>query len=346
MFGVLSADTAAMTTHVSLITDTVVTWEMDGLFQFGPVIVDFDRDNNYELIAMTAEGGTVVLDIDLTQTFANVVTLQNTYSLERTITTNPVIADMDGDNQPDIVVGSDNSVIAYDRFFTLTSEYPSQVSALFPNDQPVAPPVVADINSDGQTDIIFPTLAGSLHAKGPDELSGFPVSALAYPYVGRSTTVGSPVIFSDANGGRLGFLGADGWFYAYELDLDDEADYWPMAGGEATGSYSFDVNSLGTPTTFATQFDSDAFYAYPNPVLSGEATIRYFLGSEASSVKLTLYDLSGVEVATLDGPTRGGVNNEIVWDCSGVTPGVYRCMIDVAFASGSAQDFTDIAVLK
>lgn len=347
---VLSGDSLTMTTHLnlinSLISDSVYTFEVDGLYEFGPVVTDLDRDNVPELIAFTADGDAIILSIDLTASPSEFVTVDLEVSTNRTITTNPIVGDMDGDNQPDIVIGGENSILSFDRYLTLIDEYPVQVSDLFPGDFPVAAPILADIDSDGRTDVLFPSLAGSLHAKGPDERIGFPVSNLTYNGTINTTTVGSPLLFSDSTGGMFGFLSADGWFYAYETNLDTSTTYWPMAGGEPTGSFSFDVSSLGTPVTPSSQFDSDAFYAWPNPVMDGVANIRYFLGEQASSVRLKMYDLSGVEIARLDGPTNGGVHNEVVWDCSGVTPGVYRCMIEVTFADGSARDFADIAVIR
>ena len=73
---------------------------------------------------------------------------------------------------------------------------------------------------------------------------------------------------------------------------------------------------------------------------------RYFLGREPERVTLNIYDLSGERIATLDGTTIGETDNEVTWDCSGVTPGVYRCVIEVDFNGDQIRAFTDIAVIR
>ena len=76
-----------------------------------------------------------------------------------------------------------------------------------------------------------------------------------------------------------------------------------------------------------TELDEEKFYNYPNPVLDGSTTIRYFLGKDATAVQLNIFDLSGQQVVTLEGGTVGGSDNEVFWDCQSVTTGVYRCVI-------------------
>ncbi|MCK4856503.1 MAG: hypothetical protein KAT58_00880, partial [candidate division Zixibacteria bacterium] len=80
----------------------------------------------------------------------------------------------------------------------------------------------------------------------------------------------------------------------------------------------------------------------------GETTIRYFLGEDAVRVEAKIYDLSGVQVATLTSPgISGGVDHDdLVWNCSDVTPGVYRCVLEVDFGGQIEIAFTDIAVIR
>jgi hypothetical protein len=40
------------------------------------------------------------------------------------------------------------------------------------------------------------------------------------------------------------------------------------------------------------------------------------------------------------------IDNEVLWDCDNITPGVYRCVINVDFAGRQETAFTDIAVIK
>ncbi|RKX26823.1 MAG: hypothetical protein DRP45_02605, partial [Candidatus Zixiibacteriota bacterium] len=135
------------------------------------------------------------------------------------------------------------------------------------------------------------------------------------------------------------------WFYAWEVDLDTTSMFWPMGGSDPHGSFAMQGN-LPPIKTYATSFPEEKFYNYPNPVTEGSTRIRYFLGQDANSVSLNLYDLSGVRVAVFDGATGGGTDHEITWNCGSVTPGVYRCVIEVDFGGESTTAFTDIAVIR
>ena len=131
-----------------------------------------------------------------------------------------------------------------------------------------------------------------------------------------------------------------------QVDADSLTNYWPMAGGSPSGSFAMNQDLLSSPKTYATDLPEDQYYNWPNPVLDGSTTIRYFLGREPERVTLNIYDLSGERIATLDGTTLGETDNEVTWDCSGVTPGVYRCVIEVDFNGDRINAFTDIAVIR
>jgi hypothetical protein len=147
-------------------------------------------------------------------------------------------------------------------------------------------------------------------------------------------------------GGKLGYLGADGWFYLWHTDEDEDSNFWPMAGADPAGTFAFDGSKLPALKQYASSLLEDAFYNYPNPVVDGSTTIRYFLAEEANSVTLKIYDFSGRQIGELTGPTSGMVDNELDWDCSGVTPGVYRCVINVDFGNSTETAYTDIAIIR
>jgi hypothetical protein len=119
-----------------------------------------------------------------------------------------------------------------------------------------------------------------------------------------------------------------------------------MGGHDPSGSFSFDQASLSPVATYANKLPKEKFYNYPNPVTTGQTTIRYFLGVAADKVTLEIYDFSGTRVATLSGGTAGGTDNEIVWSCRSITPGVYRCVISADFGGDTQTAFTDIAVIR
>ena len=334
--------------------DENVSYALAGYYSLGPIVVDINCDNQLEVVAFSPDGSGILITVDTTYDFPNfsILTERET-GVDFTV--NPVAGDVDNDGYPDIVICGATGVYSYNRELTLNTGFPIELDdrlhyaehidddpvlsyAYFYQDFAISPAVIADIEEGGMPEIVFPTFAGNIASYGPDVSAGFPLSA-------GERGSGSPVVFFDSVT-VLAFLGADGWFYAWEVSLDSSAIFWPMGGNDASGSYTFDQSSLLEQKQFSNLFPEEKFYNYPNPVVNGSTTIRYFLGQEARSVKLTVYDLSGREIINLSGPTTGGVNNEKIWNCGAVTPGVYRCMIEVDFGSMTESAFTDIAVIR
>jgi len=332
--------TGAMETrfYTVLPDSTVDSLVVDGYFSFGPISVDVDRDGTPEIVAASPDGDIILVSVDI-----GAVPMSLSFLRARAtgidVTTNPVAADMDADGYPDLVFGGVNQILAVDRNLTLLPNFPKEVDDGYPGQDVTAAPVVADIQRGGLPEVIFPTEWGNIYAIGNENAYGFPLSA-------GEIGAGSPVTVHDSLGGMLGFLGADGWFYLWQTDVDTTRNYWPMGGADPSGSLVFDAAKLGSVQQFTDAFDEAKFFNYPNPVDNGQTTIRYFLGQDARRVDIRIYDLSGREIAAFDGPTAGGVNNEKVWDCADITPGVYRCRLEVEFDNDTKTAFKDIAIIR
>jgi hypothetical protein len=321
-------------------------------FNFGPIVVDLNRDNQPEVVAFTSEGRGILVTVDTSSAAPNFSVLAD----EETgyeVTTNPVAGDVDTDGYADIIIGGVNAVYVFNRELTLITDYPVQPGDRYPADPVVAAPVIADVERGDAPEVIFPTFVGNINALGREQAYGFPVSAgeiITYldsiGWIGGYFAAGSPVAFHDSTGGKLGYLGADGWFYAWEVDIDTVTNYWPMYGHDPGGSFAFDNAQLSSPKTFTDLLPKERFYNYPNPVVDGQTRIRFFLGTDATSVNMKMFDLSGVEVASMPCPTSGGIDHEMEMDCSHMTPGIYRCVIEADFGGEKKSIFSDMAVIR
>ncbi|UCG60627.1 MAG: hypothetical protein JSV52_09850 [Candidatus Zixiibacteriota bacterium] len=306
------------------------------LYTLGPAAMDYDADGDWEIVVCRPDGGILLVELDLT---APAYTTLAQRDMKFEFTTRPVVGDVDMDGQPDIIIGGRNAVYAFNHELTLKTSFPIEVNDRFPNDPLTAAPIVADIEATGPPEIVFPTLTGNIYSFGLEPSYGFPLSA-------GEMASGSPVYLVDTVGGKLGYLGADGWFYLWHVDEDDDAVFWPMFGGDVGATFAFDSGKLPALKEYAALLPERSFYNYPNPVVDGATTIRYFLAQDAVSVTLDIYDLSGRQVGSLSGPTSGRVDNELVWECEGVTPGVYRCVINADFGGTIETAFTDIAIIR
>jgi M6 family metalloprotease-like protein len=325
-------------TTLYFLHDTIDSVSLGGYYSFGPITVDVDLDGLPEIVAFSPDGDGIYVTIDTTS-FPPVFSVLAAEETSYPMTTNPIATDIDLDGIPDIVIGGVNELIAFDRQLTVKTDFPLKIDDRFPSVRTTAAPVSGDIDIGGRTELVFPTDNGNVYSYGSERSFGFPLS-------GGEVTAGSILLFHDSTGGKLGYVGADGWFYAWETDLDTSSYFWPMGGADPFGSLSFDQSRLVTPGQPQAQLPDSRFYNYPNPVTNGRTTIRYFLGEAALTVTLAVYDLSGQEVDRFDGPIEGGVDNEVVWMCGDVTPGVYRCVIDVAFGESTSSSYTDIAIIR
>jgi M6 family metalloprotease-like protein len=321
-------------------------------YNFGPILVDVNRDSLPEVCAFSPEGRGILVTVD---TSGNNVSFSVLREVETGfhVTTNPVAGDIDNDGYPDIIIGGTNAIYAFNQELILKTNFPILVNDRFLDDDVIATPVVADIEKGGQPEVVFPTFVGNVYSFGSGLSYGFPLSGGEQVRGSDSTGwsggyfgAGSPVIFSDSTGGKLGYLGADGWFYAWDVDLDTTTNYWPMVGHDPSGTFAFDQSQSSEPKIYTDILPEERFYNWPNPVTEGFTRIRYFLGKDARRVDMKIYDLSGQEIDVLAGPTSGGTDHECAWNCANVTPGVYRCVIEVNFGGHTETAFTDIAVIR
>jgi len=330
---------------------------LGGYYPLGPISADLDRDGIPQIVVASYDGeiASVVVDTSAASKFGAI----SRTATGQHFTVNPVIGDVDRDGLADIVIGGTNGILVYDHHLLGKSNFPLWVDDRYPTIDVIAPPVVADIDHGVTSEIVFPTDIGNVYSFGRSNADlpipgaigaaagtssqfslthGFPLSA-------GEKGAGSPVILSDSTGGKLGFQGADGWFYLWEVDADPWTNYWPMGGADPAGSYAISSDRLGDVRQWGDGYLADRFYSYPNPVTDGRTHFRYFLGEAARTVQITVYDLSGQEVTSFAGSTLAG-ENEQTWDCSGVTPGVYRCRVEVDFGSSTKTEVTDVAVIR
>jgi hypothetical protein len=115
--------------------------------------------------------------------------------------------------------------------------------------------------------------------------------------------------------------------YAYDDDCDwgNKEDRSPGISQEQT------VKVLPSPSRA---------YNYPNPAPAGEYTdktiFRYYTNSDAD-VEISIYDIAGHLVDSLEAEAIGGRYNETEWNISDIASGVYIYVIEIQPASGDKQ---------
>ncbi len=328
--------------YLSIIVGTdSSSWQLPMVCNMNPVIVDLDQDQLPEVVCASQSGDLVVVTIDTTGSGSPLFSIYDSKQTGHEFTADPIIGDIDLDGHPDIILGGFGTVYAFDDRLLGKLDYPRQIDDRFPEDAVLAAPIICELDGRTKPELIFSTFEGNLYSISSELSYGFPLSAGERSY-------SSPLIMSDTTGAKLGYVGDDGWFYLWDFwanDFDEQKSYWPMVGADPGGSFVFDNSKLKGSGVSDEFLVKERFFAWPNPVVDGTVNIRYYLGQQADRVTISIYDLSGVLV-TEDRGDGFERDNEYRWDCSDVTPGVYRCLLEVEAAGKEEHAFFDIAVIR
>ncbi|MCK6543147.1 T9SS type A sorting domain-containing protein [bacterium] len=268
-----------------------------------------------------------------------------TYELPSVISAPPVIGDIDGDEYPDIVFAVENFVYALNHNGALVNNFPVRLSDAYRVDQIISSPLLADIDNDGQCDILIGGSDGLIYAVNArgEKIGGFPLTI-------GDEAIASPMI-TDLDGDfdlEMVSVSAEGYVYNFDLPatLTLQTLKWPKYGRDLSLSHL--SNESNTPDSVSTGvlMPARSVYNYPNPTRGERTVIRYFL-SESAKVSIKIFDLAGDLVTTLHGPGLAQTDNEVVWNLDRVQSGVYFAKVQAKTSSGKKEIRTvKIAVTK
>jgi len=203
----------------------------------------------------------------------------------------------------------------------------------------VGTPLAANIQGDGNAEIITATLDGRIFAidGGTGKVvSGFPIST------GQSLT-STPILFSDSGKVSLAVLNKNS-FSAFNISDGNGPLYWTEENGDSWNrSFAGGVLNQKPSAEF---FPKTKAYNWPNPVNEGQTHIRYYV-SEDSKINIKIFDLAGDFVAELNNTAIGGMDNETNWNVSGIQSGIYFARVEATGTSGKSESaIIKIAVVK
>jgi hypothetical protein len=265
-----------------------------------------------------------------------------------TITSGPVIADLNGDGSRDIIFATQTKVYAISYTGAVLNHFPISTvgSEILPSDanRIVGSMVVAKLTGD-TADVIFGTKGGTLYAFNGvtgQMLNGFPIST-------GGGLAGSPAITYDSQSGNLylAAIGLDGYLYSWTFKGNYSAS--SILWGNLLHNNSH-TNSVTTALPAATIPPSitdtvslmPKVYNWPNPVTTGTTKIRFYLRDNAQ-VSISIYSFAGQKVADMQANGLGGTANEVDWNVAGVQSGVYFARVE---AVSSKTNQRSVAIIK
>ena len=285
-----------------------------------PSIGDIDA-NGYPDIALTSTNGSLYLYAynHLGKLMNNFPVVVSTKCYTRCYN-EPLLADFDDDNKPDIIVTLPNGSLGWD-----VTMYVQQDTTLVPVD----------------TTLALPTGGLTCFNYNGDRLGGFPLPT--------STAISvEPAIgnFDTDSTFEIAAIDSAGFFAVWDLEVaPDSIDMpWRSAGGGyARAGYL--QNEYNKPIEVAQVFLDEAMvYNYPNPA-KNSTTFRYYVDRPAE-VNIKIFDMTGELVDEINGSTPGQVDDEIIWDCTEFASGVYYARFEADDGSANKNVMIKVALIK
>jgi M6 family metalloprotease-like protein len=338
---------------------------------FSVASADFDRDSVNDVLILGSRGSAAILS---GKTRAKLPGWPKIFARGGSSSSGdsglPALADLDGSGYPQVLFTGTDRLWLVDKNGVSPAGWPVHVTGNDPVNQSTAgkrfpagvfgsSPLVVSLDGDttrkevllGSPDgQIFAftgsgtAYAGVQSATAPGSGAALGYSVTSWPLAAGSRTGDStrcPWLHVFAQGERLNSLSS-----LQGLDLfhiDSAKTFWGLPGGSASRGFFLDLSTAAAPST-STSLSN--FHFYPNPIRSGRATVRYDLGSDASSVKLEIYDqTSYVALQKSDLPTTSG-RQAYLLDGLHLGTGVYVARLTVEFPGQTRSSWFRLAVAK
>ena len=202
----------------------------------------------------------------------------------------------------------------------------------------VGTPLAANIQGNGEAEIIATTLDGRIFAIDGGTgrvVTGFPIST--------GQRIIASMLYEQNNTLSLGVLN-ENVFSTYTISSGTGGIYWGQENGNEMNN-SFVVGPLGV-NPISEFFPKAKAYNWPNPVYDGQTFIRYYV-SEDSKINIKIFDLAGDFVAELNNTAIGGMDNETTWNVNNIQSGVYFARVEATGNSGKTEStIIKIAIVK
>lgn len=242
------------------------------------------------------------------------------------------LADVNGDQQNEIVVTGQNGIEVFNYAGALIDHYPVEgyktvLAARLSNSN-----AVSLFGVGGNAMNIF-------NAQGTS-LDGFPIKTASNP---------EAVLFEVGKTGKtlgLALIGDDGFLYAYDLKIpvNNRTLVWRSKYHDERNT-NFLAEDVAGGIPFSQFFPEERCYNWPNPVYNASTKIRYYVSKDAN-ISVKVYDLAGEKVDELHAKAVGGTDNEIDWNVSDIQSGIYLCRVEATSGGESGMKIIKIAVIK
>jgi len=218
------------------------------------------------------------------------------------------------------------------------------VVPIMSDDVLIASPIIADLNNDGQSDLLVSTRTGLVYGY---MIRGKMIAGFPFTIGGVVENVVSVSDMEAENQIKLFALNTNGSVYAWKIpsNLSQDEQSWFQSTYNASNNRF--VNQRLTPVREEVEslLPSKRVFNYPNPNISDYTNIRYYL-RENAKVSIKIFDLAGDLVTSFAGPGIGQSFNEIRWNVADISSGVYLCRVEAVSASEKNVQLIKIMIVN
>ena len=312
--------------------DTVINFPimLDSPANTTPIILKVEGDStNYYIFTTTLDHDFLRINLD--------GTINNFYSSSSPINTNMSICDIDKNELPDIVFGTEAG-----RLYAFTLEgdslhnFPVQLEGKISVSS-----VFADFDNDNKPEIVTGTDAGKLYILHNDG-----TNYINSPAMYTLGITGSPCIDDVDSDGDLEIIvgGGDGLNILDATGRKNDALYWKtfMGNNQKTGYFVFKLIPTHFEEPDIMPKASDLLQNYPNP-FNPTTTIEYTI-SNPGKVFLAVYNILGQHIRTLIQDYQTGGTHRTIWDGTDrtgnrVVSGVYFYKLTIEDENGNINSY-------
>jgi len=239
-------------------------------------------------------------------------------------------------------------VYAFNEELTFENNFPISVPFILGGIQFGAELLTADLDGDGNKDIVINTVSALLAFNNKGELLGDFPKAADEQSSGTGLLINSAkgIVYiaqtqSDASVDEYDQISAT-VISAQSLATDD----WICYGGNAARQFYSAVKSQSRTIESNSLLDHAKTFNWPNPAKDNQTFIRYFPNKECN-IAIDIYNLSGDLVTNFkDSAPLVGEPNEKEWNTGGVESGVYFAVVKAKSGSKSDSKVVKILVVK
>jgi hypothetical protein len=313
--------------------EVVIAQNADTQTDLSPAVIDLNSDGIYETIYIPTLDKLQIVDENQTKTI----------QLEMPIVSQPAFADFDNDGRYEILFNTAQNIEAKNFNGSNVSNFP--ITPIMQAEELLTgTPLILDINGDSNSDVVVVSSLGQVFAfdRNGQIVDGFP------------TTIGGTVSktsvaedFDMDNHIELLSMNDKGEIFSWQLYVSRPESnlLWNQHNPDPTHNMYIPEMLNPIPTESTSLMPENSVYNYPNPNTQNYTTIRYFLNEDAN-VDIKIFDLAGDLVDNLSGPGQGNIHNELRWDLSDISSGVYLCRIEANSVNEKSVKIIKIMVVK